>query len=294
MALLALVAPLVDVLHGTNVFFVHLGDGVGSAQHYGLEALLRRSALGVLAEFFDALPTFFLWPTRSRVISLGKIFPSSLCERARGNPEAMAALKATLAKKFPVRVLLPVLCAAVTAPPSPGDNGRPALALLARTMGGLSRADLSPHVYGSMSVLFTLYNLGDGTVGSADAALLATTMKLSEMQLRKMYAHFCKWRGDLKMEEMVGRSVRRYAFGKASRVLLETLRGIILSCLSTVIGDVVKKLDFAASQLCQYFKLTGKDGSKRRRTSMQFKGNLEENIRPLQPMFWCLETALKA
>jgi len=64
--------------------------------------------------------------------------------------------------------------------------------------------------------------------------------------------------------------------------------------LSTVVGDIVKELDFSASQLCQYSKPTGKDGSKRRRTSMQSKGNLEENIRPLQPMLWCLETALKA
>jgi len=49
-----------------------------------------------------------------------------------------------------------------------------------------------------------------------------------------------------------------------------------------------------ASQLYQYSKPTGKDGSKRHCTSMQSKGNLEDNIRPLQPMFWCLETALKA
>jgi len=92
MALSALVAPLVDVLHGTNVFFVRLGDDAESAQHYGLEALLRRSALGALAALFDALPTFFLRPTLSRVVSLKGIFSNSLRERARGDPEAVAAL----------------------------------------------------------------------------------------------------------------------------------------------------------------------------------------------------------
>jgi len=55
--------------------------------------------------------------------------------------------------------------------------------------------------------------------------LLATIMKLSETQLRKLYARFREWRGELKMEEMEGRSVRRYAFGKASAVLLGALRG---------------------------------------------------------------------
>jgi len=98
MALSALVAPLVDVLHGTNVFFVRLGDDAESAQHYGLEALLRRSALGALAALFDALPMFFFGLTLSRVFSSKGIFSSSLRKRVRGDPEAVAVLEAALAK----------------------------------------------------------------------------------------------------------------------------------------------------------------------------------------------------
>ena len=119
-------APLVDVLDRTNAFFVRLGDSVGGAQHYDSEALLRRSALGAL---FDALPTFFLAPTLSRMVSLEGIFSGSLRGWARGDPEAMTALEAALAEKSPVRVLLSVLCAAITVPPGPGEDGRPALAL---------------------------------------------------------------------------------------------------------------------------------------------------------------------
>ena len=115
----ALVALLVDVLHRTNAFFVHHRESVGGTQQYRPEALLRRSVLGAFAILFDILPTFFLWPTLPWLVSLERIFSSSFQGQTGENPEAVAALEATLAEKSPMRVLLPGLCVTVTAPLDP-------------------------------------------------------------------------------------------------------------------------------------------------------------------------------
>ena len=68
-------------------------------------------------------------------------------------------------------------------------------------------------------------------------------MKLSEAQLRPVYAKLRAWRGD-------DNASRKFAFWSISSVLPKELKSIFLPCLSTVVDDVLQELDVAVSVLC--------------------------------------------
>ena len=78
---------------------------------------------------------------------------------------------------------------------------------------------------------------------TANKCLLSLVMKLSEAQLRPLYARLREWRGDIgdKSEGAVA-SVRRYAFWSLSAELSKSLRSIFLPCLTSVLTDVIDEL----------------------------------------------------
>jgi hypothetical protein len=77
----------------------------------------------------------------------------------------------------------------------------------------------------------------------ANQVLLSLVMKLSEAQLRPVYAKLRAWRGD-------DNAFRKFAFWSISSVLPKELKSIFLPCLSTVVDDVLQELDVAVSVLC--------------------------------------------
>ena len=79
---------------------------------------------------------------------------------------------------------------------------------------------------------------------SANKCLLSLVMKLSEAQLRPLYARLREWRGAIEDNEEEGSvsSNRRYAFWSLYAELSKNLRSIFLPCLTSVITDVIDEL----------------------------------------------------
>ncbi|GAX11536.1 U3 small nucleolar RNA-associated protein 10 [Fistulifera solaris] len=123
---------------------------------------------------------------------------------------------------------------------------------------------------------------------------LAVIMKISEVQLRKLFVLFKEWRGDFKTEEPEAGAEKRHAYWFVCSHLSKALRGIFLPCLTITFNDAVLELQVATKIMCKATD-TEKRGSKRRRVEDQ--GDLKygiESFRSLQPLCLCLEYALTA
>ena len=112
-----------------------------------------------------------------------------------------------------------------------------------------TRADLGPMAGKIISSLVQAYAFDCDTLTSielmdvANDTLLAMVMKLSEAQLRPLYAKLRDWRGDLDTSEAGGPAARRrHAFWSLSAAMSKELRSIFLPCMSTAVGDIVKEL----------------------------------------------------
>lgn len=128
----------------------------------------------------------------------------------------------------------------------------------------------------------------------ANRCLLSLVMKMSEAQLRPLYARLREWRGDIEDgTKRLVTSTRRHAFWSLSAELSKSLRSIFLPCLTSVLSDVLDELELAVTLLCKHTKKA--DGSKRRRVE-ETDSSVEdvEMVKPLQPLLLCLEYALKA
>ena len=116
------------------------------------------------------------------------------------------------------------------------------------------RSDLSPVIGKIVNGVLMAYGYegddGDSSrpqmLQSANKCLLSLVMKLSEAQLRPLYARLREWRGDIEDKEAVS-SIRRYAFWSLSAELSKNLRSIFLPCLTSVITDVIDELVSSSS-----------------------------------------------
>jgi U3 small nucleolar RNA-associated protein 10 len=123
---------------------------------------------------------------------------------------------------------------------------------------------------------------------------LAVIMKISEVQLRKLFVLFKEWRGDFNTEEPEAGAEKRYAYWFICSRLSKALRGIFLPCLTITFTDAVLELEVATKIMCKATD-TEKRGNKRRR--VEDLGDLKygvESFRSLQPLCLCLEYALTA
>jgi len=77
---------------------------------------------------------------------------------------------------------------------------------------------------------------------SANRAVLALVMKLSENHLRRLYSSLREWRGSLQLDDPDKFAMRRFAFWKVSAVLGKELRALFLPCLTSVLSDAVEEL----------------------------------------------------
>jgi hypothetical protein len=160
---------------------------------------------------------------------------------------------------------------------------------------------------------------------ASNALLVNVVFKLTETQLRPLYAALRQWRGEILMDgdedeedeaavvsTVVGDILKRESFWKGTSALCSSLRSIFLPCVTTVVGDAGEELSLAVAQLCGSKKRRSaaaarekKSKSKRRKVDEKEKiSNDEEEeemlekegetILVLEPLLLSLQTALKA
>lgn len=263
-----------------------------------LLAILR--TISTIADIFPG----FLLPYLPLIFS-GNALPavSVQHELALVSESSLAAasnhLEVSLATKTPARQLIPCLTNALVMALSQKENGARCeeACVILRVMNiaieNSSRSELTSVVGKIFNGLVTAY---DGKRDShnntdllinANKCLLSLVMKLSETQLRPLYARLREWRGDIDGDESL--SSRRYAFWSLSAELSKALKSIFFPCLTSVITDVVDELENAVSVLCS--KKKGGE-AKRRKT----EDNLADiaQTKSLQPLLLCMESAFKA
>ena len=221
--------------------------------------LLQRSILHTFSAVLDTLPNFFS-PYLKTILSPSHLPSSSLRRSDHGEPDSVEILAdeilSDMASKIPIRSLVPNLCDSIQKNFAEDDENEfkeieTLLKMLTESIKQASRLQLSPMINVVVGALTVIY---DRTItgGPAQSNLITTTsecvlslvMKISEAQLRPLYARLREWKGELdEGDDHTKLSVaRRYAFWKMSATLSMQLKGIFLPCFSSVVLDAVKEL----------------------------------------------------
>jgi hypothetical protein len=302
-----IVKPLINLLTSANTFQNNNKDkNVHDTISQSL-MLIQLSTLRALVAVAEHIPQFFIPFVGSLLTPHG--LPSSMMRCGESDEEIAVAnmadrLDRAIAVGSPVRQLIPILskstskCLQISAD---GDEiwqeSLVIFKLMKLSIEKATRADLGPLAGKIINSLTQAYSFECGIsttcelIDVANSTLLAMVMKLSEAQLRPLYAKLREWRGDIDTsDDSDGLALRRRsAFWSLSAAMGKELRSIFLPCMSTVVGDISKQLEVAASSLCSISKLSR--GHKRQKVDEPVSS---QSASTLQPLLLCLETALKA
>lgn len=113
-----------------------------------------------------------------------------------------------------------------------------------------------------------------------------TILKLSEVQLRKLYSSLREWRGDFDASDPEKTSRNRFAFWTVTARLCKTLRMIFLPCL--VLEDLTTELALAVNNLC---KSNSDPVNKKRKITRNYGAG---SFQVLAPLLSSLESALRS
>lgn len=238
-----IIKPLIESLKSINTS-LRSDDNDQNLVNFQL-AILR--TISIIAE---VLPGFLL--THLPLIFSSDALPAVLLDSDHSIFEASKQLENTLATKTPARQLIPSLSNALvkTLTKEKPDAGWEVACAILRVMNAAvenaSRSDLTIVVGKIFHCLVTAYaSEGDSDstarlLQNANKCLLSLVMKLSETQLRTLYARLREWKGNIDGDE--SSSSRRYAFWSLSAVLSGALKSIFFPCMTSVISDLVDEL----------------------------------------------------
>lgn len=240
-----IVKPLVESLKSINAS-LRSNEKNQSLVNFQL-AILR--TISIIAE---VLPGFLL-PHLPLIFS-NDALPAASFKSCSDHSVIVASqqLELSLATKTPVRQLVPCLSNALvkTLTQQNSGGGWEEACIILRVMnasvGNCSRSDLTSVIGKIFNGLVSAYaKEGDAESTSqllqnANTCLLTLVMKLSETQLRPLYARLREWRGNIDGSESL--SSRRYAFWSLSAELSKALKSIFFPCLTSVLSDVVDEL----------------------------------------------------
>jgi U3 small nucleolar RNA-associated protein 10 len=303
-----LMKALVSSLSAANSYLGTDSGSVDEADESRNQArMMQLSILRSLIAVADTLPQFLV--PYLNVILAPEALPSSYLRTDRSDQEiaiqaAAARMDAILSSRVPARQLIPATSHAMSA--ATGTSGiRALLSILKASVQASSGSELAAQRGNLLKAATFAFEYkgsdnNDGNRYSLFAAtnelLLALILKLSEVQLRPLYAKLREWRGDLDKANPEALASRRFAFWSLSACLGKELRSIFLPCLGTVFADAVDELELAAAQLCKADaakKIAG--GKKKRRLTEDMNVAYSvESLKPLQPLLLCLEAALRA
>lgn len=251
----SIVKPLLAALKSINIFIGSTADQADTTGKF-----LQLSILRTLSAVAETLPQFLL-PYLPLIFSKNAL--ASIVLR-RGSAEGENSVRAAsdevikvLATRTPVRQLVPALSQALGRNLSQNEEGSSweeattILEIMKIAVESSQRSELTPVVGKIFNGLVASYAYEvkeaddrEKLLSNTNKCLLALVMKLSEAQLRPLYARLREWRGDIKYEKESSSSshVRRSAFWNLSAELSKSLRSIFLPCLTSVITDVFDEL----------------------------------------------------
>ena len=253
----SILKPLLKSLQSVNV----LMDDAGDEESISGGDLLQLSIVKTLSAVANTLPQFV--PPYLDTLLSGNALPSPALhcddEDELSVNAAAVELETALATKVPIRqLILPLFKGVARCLETEGAGWKEALSLfgmLKVAIDSTERTALAPTIGKIFNCLVLAYGYQGGPEARVallqvgNKCLLALVMKLSESQLRPLYARFREWRGDIQDVPDNNESViRRHAFWSLSAQLSRTLRSIFLPCTTSVISDIIDELVSAANK----------------------------------------------
>ena len=222
--------------------------------------LLQLAILRTMVSVAETLPQFLL-PYLDRILSPNAL-PSIMLRQDVDDDSAAVKMMAerfdrALSDRTPCRQLIPALNKAMAkclnegvVGPKKWREGLSILSILKGSIKNASRSDLGPVISKVLNTLIQVYGFDENNdarsqlINSANDVLLSLVLKLSEAQLRPMYAKLRDWRGEIKhLEESdEATALRRNAFWSLSAALSKQLKSIFLPCVGTVVPDMISEL----------------------------------------------------
>ncbi len=247
-----LVGSLISVLCSVNQALASSSDQWTAARK-SHASVLQISILRPLLAIAASLPQF-LGPYLDRLLSPSALLSPSLRMRDTEQQVAVSSLASqlgvSLSSKIPARQLIPSLSKSIPRCTNLAEL-QALLAMLKNSIQESPRNEVSSlrsWVLKSLTDAYEFcgeYDISEPTnlVTEANDVLIALVMKLSEAQLRPMYAKLREWRGNFDTDtKSSALAVRRHAFWCMSSLLSSQLRAIFLPCFSTVVSDAVDEL----------------------------------------------------
>jgi U3 small nucleolar RNA-associated protein 10 len=263
--------------------------------------LLQLSTMRFLIAVTETLPQFI--PHYLKTLLSGAFLLSNALRQGSDTSllSAVEHLDAILPAQVPARLLVPALTKAL-AKCKDATECCIMLSMLKMSIETLSSGEAAAHKNAILGCVTALLGREESIANrellmvAGNAALLALILKLSEVQLRRVYTSLREWTGDFDKSAPATNAGRRYAFWTISASLAKELRSIFLPCLSMVINDAVAELQVAAQKLVPPEKsASGSSPKKRRLAADETSGQYDEySKRALQPLLLCLERSLRS
>ncbi len=252
-----LVKSLISILSKVNKCLRENKIEIGGSVHHSFK-LIQLATMRAIVAIAETIPQF-LTPFIESLLAPGCL--PSIKVKHDSSDEGIAVitmcnrLEEAIATRSPVHLLIPTLSKSMKTCFNVG-NADDSLAkaisilhLLKTSITQSSRSTLSPLVGKVLNALLQAYNHDCSSthertelLKQANETLLSLVLKLSESQLRPLYARLREWRGELDSSSNNHTTKKRYAFWSLSAAISQKLRNIFLPCMSSVVGDMVKEL----------------------------------------------------
>ena len=243
-----IIKPLVHSLKSVNLLLEGSNEQATSSGE-----LLQLSILKTLKAIVETMPQFIL-PYLQLIMSKNAL-PSKALRQGDNSVKIIAIeVETVLATKVQVRQLIPALSQSLSTNLQSDtavqwEEVCSIINVMNIVVESSQRSDLSPVIGKIFNGLVIAYgyeeddNSRPHMLQGANKCLLSLVMKMSEAQLRPLYAQLREWRGGIEdgTKQLVT-STRRHAFWSLSAELSKSLRSIFLPCLTSVLSDVLDEL----------------------------------------------------
>ena len=246
-----LLRSLLDYLSTASAYLVNRGDDDSEKEKRNtMEGFVMQSSfLRPLKSIIEKLSMFLKAHLTPLLVTLSEVAecvdedPDSNSQPVRSDLEQ---LWKALAAKVPARQLIPSASKSISAISSKLST-QSILAVMTESIRTSKSSEVSGQINVVLKTAFHIFERDDvleessGLMDAADEMVISLVLKLSEVQLRTLYAKMRDWRGEVS-QESTGAKQRILAFWNLSSALSKQLKSIYLPCLATVFSDAVSEL----------------------------------------------------
>jgi BP28CT (NUC211) domain len=278
---------------------------VDDAHAVGRHQTVQLSMLRCLMAIIETVPQF-LPPYLTNLLTGSRLLSPAFRAKTKRKSgtipvaETMERLCAALSTKVATRLLVPAVLQALQKC-SQSDEIITLMSILYTSTSDASSSSVVSQkdvLLNAITTTLDFEGAGDDRLRLVNVAcnlFVVMILKLSEVQLRRLYESLRDWRGDIVLADPQLNAVRRFGFWTLSAHLSQELRSIFLPCLDLASDDFVTELTIAVNMFqCKGIsKASSTSGTKKQKLGKSLDYGVE-SMRIAVPLLSTLESALRA